>query len=87
MLDLVMITETGAILLLLLFGLWALCGYLGHKIAVDRGRNGGVGLVIGLIFGFVGLAVVWLLLSESAEHKILKEAEMRKRLRELDLDD
>ena len=87
MLDLVLIAPGEAIFLLLFFGLWALCGFLGRKIAVDRGRSAGVGLLMGLIFGVFGLLALWLLLGESTEHKVLKEMELRRRMRELEEDD
>ena len=85
--DLVLITAGGAIFLLFFLGLWALCGFLGRKIAVDRGRSAGVGLLMGLIFGVFGLLALWLLLGESTEHKVLKEMELRRRMRELEEDD
>ncbi len=87
--DLVLITPVAAraIFLVLFLGLWVLCGFLGRKIAVDRGRSAGVGLLVGLIFGVLGLLALWLLLGESTEHKVLKEMELRCRMRELEGDD
>ena len=42
---------------------------------------------MGLIFGVFGLLALWLLLGESTEHKVLKEMELRRRMRELEEDD
>ena len=87
--DLVLITPVAAraIFLVLFLGFWVLCGFLGRKIAVDRGRSAGVGLLVGLIFGVLGLLALWLLLGESTEHKVLKEMELRRRMCELEGDD
>ena len=53
------------IVIAVVLGLWLLCGYLGRKLCVGRGRSGGVGAVVGLTFGVFGLAVMWLLLPQA----------------------
>jgi len=63
--------------------IWLAFGFVGWKIMADKGRSGAGGLLLGLLFGVIGL-IIALVMRPSLEHQVREQQRIRDILREDD---